>query len=265
VGFVPLKLKENEEVFGEKLKIKLDVNDVSMKEIKRITKDKKYEIISGDGFDVWIKGEVKDGIYNFSIINWLGDRIDIEEKEWENFKKRLINFLEYSYIKKKILIFEKDKKPFRFEIWVNVKERNDFEIGEKIEFNFYSDESKYLTILNIDKEGVINVLFPNKFYNNNLIEGKKQYKIPNDEMKKEFEFQFFEPAGEETVVAIGTKEKLDFINNFGEKESNEIGSITIKGDKRFEFLKSFEKILSSDNLLNEDIIVIRSHKKGGKL
>ena len=125
-------------------------------------------------------------------------------------------------------------------------------------------------MLNLDSQGNAQVIFPNEYCTDNFIRANEQVDIPNELMRKhDFEFEFSEPAGEETVKVIASTEPLSLDELSKEKfedrfirfngspmaptsasrgVSNEIiGVLNEKGkDSRFEW--------------SEDTIVVRSHR-----
>jgi len=102
-------------------------------------------------------------------------------------------------------------------------DKRNFKIGDKVAYNISCNEDCYLLLLNLDSNGNVNVIFPNKYHKDNLIRGGGVVQIPSESMKKNnFEFKFYPPAGEETVKAIATNKKLDLQNINLDKFENDI-------------------------------------------
>jgi hypothetical protein len=130
-------------------------------------------------------------------------------------------------------------------------------------FNFRSNEDCYLLMINTDSQGNINLIFPNRFYRDNLIKGGEARKIPDERMGQKFELEFGEPTGEETVKVIATKEPLD-LEKLGIGKLEELFKKSdyarIPEKTRAIFVKEVKEKLSSGTLAwSDDEVVIRSH------
>lgn len=72
-------------------------------------------------------------------------------------------------------------------------------VGDKPLFTVRTDQDCSLTLINVDKSGAGTVIFPNKFDQNNRIEGGRDFVFPAADAA--FDFKFLDP-GIETVIAI---------------------------------------------------------------
>jgi hypothetical protein len=222
------------------------------------------EMVEGDYFDRLIRGEVKNNKYYLRLLNRIGDverispAIDIEE-----LIKSITPHLEYTYIVKQLARISKPNPPFKVKVWVTDEERRDFRVGEKIVFNFYSEEDCYLIMINLDSQGNFHIIFPNQFYEDNYVRGGQELQIPNGKMRKKFELEFGEPAGEETIKVIATRQPLDLetlgINRF--EQLFDPGTARSTAQMRAVLVKEIHENLSTGNFTwSEDTVVIRSHK-----
>jgi hypothetical protein len=224
------------------------------------------ELIEGDHFDRLIRGEVKNNKYYLRLLNRIGDveRI-LPAADIDELIKSITPHLEYAYIVKQLARISHPNPPFKVKVWVTDEERRDFMIGEKIIFNFYSQEDCYLLMINLDSQGNFHIIFPNKFYADNRITGGKEIKIPDKKMGKEFEFEFGEPVGEETIKVIATKQPLNLedlgISKFGQLFTPQ-GTTPVPLDTRTVFaVKAHEALSSGRFTWSEDTVVIRSHER----
>ena len=107
------------------------------------------------------------------------------------------------------------------------KIKKKMKMGETIIFHFKANQNGYLTIVDIQPDGNIVILFPSDFSWDNKIIKNKKYNIPEQENK--FEIRVAAPAGLETIVALFTKIKIDWLDR------NKIES------KGFWIIKEYEK------------------------
>jgi len=94
----------------------------------------------------------------------------------------------------------------------NVPER--CKIGEIIKLVFKSTEDCYFYLFDIGTSGKVQMLFPNKWYENNFIKADIEYEFPP---KNQFIWRLSSPLGVETIKAFATKTKLEaleFIESF---------------------------------------------------
>lgn len=254
---------------GAKVLIKIDtingVNSSVMTDIESRLKRLPYIEIARDGFfDRMLRGEFKNGKYHGQLLNCIGD---VEDIKAANNIDEIINsinpHLEYAYMVKQLAHISHPNPPFKVKI-STVEERRDFKIGEEVVFNIYSEKDSYLLMLNLDSQGNFHIIFPNEFYTNNRVRGGKTIKIPDENMRrKDFKFEFGEPAGEETVKVIVTTEPLR-LEDLGlekfEQLFDPIGRISVPETKRAILVKKVSEKLSSGRFVwSEDTIVIRSH------
>lgn len=86
----------------------------------------------------------------------------------------------------------------------------EYDVGESVQFTFSADVDCYVTILDIQPNGDIIVLFPNEFSPDNFIRGGTVYKIPSDD--DEFAIAATSP-GLETVKVIATLDNIDILDS----------------------------------------------------
>jgi len=87
-------------------------------------------------------------------------------------------------------------------------DKNEYQMGEKVAFEFTADKDCYLALIDIGTSGKTIILFPNKWHTENKIEKGKAYKIPAD--GADFAYRVEGPAGTERVKAIACLEPLLF-------------------------------------------------------
>jgi len=218
-------------------------------------------------FDRLLRGEFKKGRYQARLLNRIGDAVQLPlANKLEALIGSIGGQLETDYIVKQLARLHNPHPPFAVKVWVTDPERKDFMIGENIEFNFSTEEDCYLLMININKEGDITILYPNRFHSDNFVKGGSTIKIPGDNMK--FDLQFFEPAGAETVKVIATKTPLK-LSDIGINDINQylnaMGMVELKKEVGQRTIKPVERInhqLSSGRFTwSEAMVEIRSYQK----
>ncbi len=98
----------------------------------------------------------------------------------------------------------KNPKPaFNIELWTN---RAVYRTGDPVEFHFRTDKDCYLTLIDVATEGVVRVVFPNKYTPDNFVKAGKTYNIPAD---YNFQITVDGPSGTEHVKAIATTRRME--------------------------------------------------------
>ena len=93
-------------------------------------------------------------------------------------------------------------KNFHINLWTRKK---NYQIGEKIIFYVKVTRNCYLTLLNIDADGNVTVIFPNSFYPSSFVSTDKILEIPDS--KYGFEFKVHGPPGAERIIAVTSLSK----------------------------------------------------------
>lgn len=75
-----------------------------------------------------------------------------------------------------------------------------YSVGGDVTFTVKSAKPCFLTLVNVDESDAVQIVFPNKFNDENAIEADREYTIPSDEIGG-FKFVFSDP-GKEKVIAI---------------------------------------------------------------
>ncbi len=258
------------EIKGERLLLRFESMDrmdsLERENLKNWLNSLQYvELTEEPYFDRLIRGEKREGFYHLRILNRIGDATRISPTNNLNkLKEELKTHLEYAYLVKQLAYVRNPSPSFKIRVWVTDEKRQDFKIGEKVFFNFYSERDCYLLLLNLDSRGNFHIIFPNQYYKNNFIKARKVITIPDEEMRKEFEFEFGEPAGEETIKAIASTEPLNLeelgIERF-ESFFSAGGIISVPVSRRAVLVKKVQKNFTAGKFnWSEDTLVIRSYK-----
>lgn len=103
---------------------------------------------------------------------------------------------------------ENPVQPFRLDFAFG-NGRNDFRLGEAVEFEFESERAGYLTIVDVGPSGEIAVLFPNEFDGDNRIRTGQRLSFPTARMLEEARFEAIEPTGRGIVRVFLTERPLE--------------------------------------------------------
>ena len=128
--------------------------------------------------------------------------------------------LENAYATKCLSVLDNPDPPFKVEVWANRGQTTDSlgsapdeksvqaQIGTLIRFNFRAEKTCYLTLIDLDANGEVNVLFPNQYQPDGRIQAGKVYRTG---IKGEMPFQIRAtgPAGREMVKVIASLDSLD--------------------------------------------------------
>jgi hypothetical protein len=227
------------------------------------------KLTNEDFFDRIIRGEMKGGVYRLRLVNRIGDAIQITAtRNFDQLLKGVSSQLQTDYMVKQFARLHNPNPPFKVKVWVTDEGRNDFGIGEKVEFSFHSEEDCYLLMFNKDVEGNFTILFPNEFHRENFVKGGGTVRIPDRKMG--FELEFFPPAGEEMVKVIATKEPIklsdigidDIKPSFGKGGMIVFRSAGSDEVRSIRPVKKAQESLSSGKFTWSDAMtIIRSHPK----
>ncbi len=94
------------------------------------------------------------------------------------------------------------------QLWTD---RTTYRVGEPIHFYFRAERDCYLNLVDINSEGEISLLFPNRFDSNNSVQGGKTYRIPGDNYG--FGLEAMPPTGTDRIYAIASTRPLDIFNH----------------------------------------------------
>lgn len=85
--------------------------------------------------------------------------------------------------------------------------------GEELGITFRTDRSAYVTILNIQPDGRIKVLFPNKYDTDNFVNGGTTYSLPTKKASLDYGLTVDGSMGKEIIYAIASSSPLNFMSS----------------------------------------------------
>ena len=100
------------------------------------------------------------------------------------------------------------RQDFRVSLWTD---RPSYRLGEPIYFNFRSEKECYLNLVDINSQGEITLLFPNRFNSDNRVKAGVTYRIPGPGYG--FELTAQPPLGTDRIYAIASSTPIDIFSN----------------------------------------------------
>ena len=153
--------------------------------------------------DVVLEVQVGDAQLNGNLISDDGVILDkVTASDVAELAEKLRPKLENAFAVKRLMRLKNPNPPFKITVWTDRGNRPVYHIGEAAVFKFKSEQNCYLTLLNVDTQGQVTMLFPNAYHPSNRIIANKTYTIPSDDMK----FKIFarEPTGKQLIKVIAT-------------------------------------------------------------
>jgi len=126
-------------------------------------------------------------------------------------------------------------------LWAD-HENNTYKVGEDIYLFFTTNKDCFLTLININNDGSVRILLPNKFQKDNMAKAGYVYRIPSE--SAEFTFKAREPVGEETVKAIAILEDVSLYDERDVSSSGNFKDYVKSADfvkKTYDTLKNIER------------------------
>jgi len=114
------------------------------------------------------------------------------------------------------------KAEFKIELWTDRKDAT-YKVGDEIVFYFRTNKDCRLTLINVGTSGKTQIIFPNKYYKDDLVKAGKVYRVPPKEARWFFKAEG--PAGIEFVKAIATLEKVALVDKEDLKPAGEVQEV----------------------------------------
>lgn len=100
--------------------------------------------------------------------------------------------------------------PVRMSLSLRVDRKDPrYQIGQQIAVSFKTSENCYVYIYDVAPAGTVFRLFPNAYVPVAEVKGNKEYKIPGEGYRERVGLRVDGPAGQETFVAIASREPVD--------------------------------------------------------
>jgi len=93
---------------------------------------------------------------------------------------------------------------------ITISDRGSMRIGDSIVFTFSADKAGYVTIVDIQPNGDVVLLYPNDFSENNKVTAGKTYRIPS--IDDGFDIKVTEPEGTDTLIAFFTTAPVEWLD-----------------------------------------------------
>jgi hypothetical protein len=126
--------------------------------------------------------------------------------------------------------------PIQPEIWTA---KNNYALGESIEFFFASNKDSYIYIFNTDAAGYTSQIFPNFWDRKNHIRAGYVYKIPTYSPDK-YHFRIQPPTGRESVTILAVADRYEPVAPYYNYNFTESDPFPTNVPSPFEVLNQFE-------------------------
>jgi hypothetical protein len=169
-----------------------------------------------------------------------------DESEIDILCKKIASGIEIFLARENLKTMRNDSPSIKLDFWLQkedkseIKSKGTMKIGDSVIFNAKSNESGYLSIVDIQSNGDIVILYPNDMALDNKISADKIYSIPSSD--NGFKIIVSEPLGQDTVVAFFTKKKVDWLDR--NKLSGE-GFWTVKENEKLPVARGLKIVASS--------------------
>ena len=120
-----------------------------------------------------------------------------------------------------------------------------YQHGEHLNITARSDQSGYLTIFDFTPDKHVQVIFPNKYYTSNYIDGNKDYSIPGDLLP--FQLVIAPPDGQEVLYAVITQKPYDLVPGKAYNFEDIFPQISDRDEDTAYSLTQRLKVVPSDN------------------
>jgi hypothetical protein len=94
------------------------------------------------------------------------------------------------------------KGPVKITLGLNRPNGSTYRFGEKVVISIQVDRECYLTLYNVDSQGIVNVVFPNEYNEDNKLQPGKTYTVPGE--KEPWEIEVGGEPGMEILSAVAT-------------------------------------------------------------
>lgn len=251
--------EEVPEVIGERVLITLEkiegTRNEEMKKLEEFLSRLPMIELSEESpfFDQRISGGKHRDLYHVSLEDRIHNIKNIEPSATlEELVSRLEKHLEYVYMVKQLAHIYHPQPSFKASI--KVKEEPKINQGQ-VSFLIDSEKDCYIYLINLDGDGNFHIIFPNSHHNDNFIKANKTVIIPNEEMRKKFQFLFRPSEKEDIVKLIATTKKLD-LESLGLTEFSE-SFLSVRPTTRTIFVKGVIQKLSFEDIdWSTDSVVI---------
>jgi hypothetical protein len=138
----------------------------------------------------------------------------------------LVPLLRQERAAREIAVLDNPAYPFKLDLAFEGA-KTDFRLGETLSFRVRTERDGYLTIVDVATDGVVTLLFPNQYEQDNRVRAGQELVIPTPAMG--FELSAGEPVGRGIVRAFLTETPMNVPfptrDGFGQADASQAGTI----------------------------------------
>ncbi|MBW8003316.1 MAG: DUF4384 domain-containing protein [Planctomycetes bacterium] len=120
-----------------------------------------------------------------------------------------------------------DNRDFVVKAWTPRGEGGVYRDGEQLVIRFYANRDCFIKVYHVDVNKNMKHIFPNRFYPNNWIRGRRLYKIPDSSYP--FTFELTAPYGTEFIKVIASTVQFDDIEESFQQLGSASGELVSRG------------------------------------
>ncbi|KHC90713.1 PEGA domain-containing protein [Thermotoga sp. Mc24] len=124
----------------------------------------------------------------------------------------LVSMVAFSFDAKSIIIVP-EKPYFTVDVWLNKPEGSVYEVGERMEIFVKSSKDAYILVYDINAQGKVTLIFPNKYESDNFVRANEIKKIPS---KSTYSLRVSPPYGKEYIQVIASARPIPIFNQLKE-------------------------------------------------
>jgi len=133
------------------------------------------------------------------------------------------------FMPQKIIIAPDNPTSLEVRISMDKAEGSTYSPGEKITFYFQTNKDAYVAVMDIEPTGKTNLIFPNKYQQQNFVKANTLYKIP-----ERYNFVVGSDRGKETVFILASTEQFTEYNAWNQEftlKSNPYPELTTNAER----------------------------------
>lgn len=124
----------------------------------------------------------------------------------------LVSMVAFSFDAKSIIIVP-ERPYFTVDVWLNKPEGSVYEVGERMEIFVKSSRDAYILVYDINAQGKVTLIFPNKYESDNFVRANEIKKIPS---KSTYSLRVSPPYGKEYIQVIASTRPIPIFNQLKE-------------------------------------------------
>lgn len=234
----------------ERSKLGAIIKELELRQTGLVDPSTAAEIRKVHGLQLLIEGTISKNNISARVIHVETAKIIataavIDKNEIEILGNKLASGIEVYLARENLKKLRNDNPEISLEFWIERKDgsvakkitssdKDKIKIGTPVSFHYKANKDGYLTIVDIQPNGDVVIIYPNDFSGTNVIKSGIEYSIPSK--NDEFEIIASEPSGMDTIVLFFTQKKVDWLDI---KKLSGDGFKSVKEGEKFTMSRGF--------------------------